>query len=1584
MAKYLSGRSKVTPLTGLSSDRYRYLSVSDSEPNLGDPLVGSSSVIAKPIVPGPQYIIVAVEGNPGERYWIPNQGGIIPGSISVFKNTTLIGGLSSTTQLILTGAAVSATGYVNPDGSPGVGVTITIFSPGSQGQVIFNNNNDFKGASSLFYDNSTNYVGVGTTTTPPTQELQVNGNLRLTGTIYDYNNKPGDIANILVKNNFGGLTWVNQSTIRAGAGGTITNIQYHNNAGLVDGASNFVFDYINSRVGIGSTLPTYLFDVLGYSRFTGQTEIDYLKVGIATITTLGVNERITTKNLTVNETSTFTGAIDANGGAYIDNIQIGITGDNIIDTATGNLTINSAGGTTVVDDNLTVISGITSVGFITAKTGFIGILTANVLDIIQTNLINLNVTGIATIATLGVGGLTTTRYLKVIGITTTDSLEVTNGITTKNLKVSGIGTFDNQFDVNNLNVAGVATVRNIELGKIDANTISTKSGNLILNSAAGTTQIDDALYVNDATESTSKDTGSIVTEGGVGIEKNLNVGGQLSIVGVTTLASSGGITTTGGDLYVKGNLYVSNDIFYDELFARNGYFTGIVSTKDLNVTGIATIATLGVTGLTTTRNLIVTGVSTFNGNVTIGDANSDIVYFNSSVGTGITPSNNALSNDDANGRDLGGASNYWRRIYSREVIGSITGNADTATRLASPREIDISGDVIGVGIGTTFDGSRNVNILTELSTTGVASGTYGSSTQVGIITVDAKGRITSASNVNINFGAATVDKADKVKTISSTASLLYPTFVDSNNVTADYESLYTDGGISYDASNNLLTISNIKPTGIQDTSAGTGSENFVLTANGTGGWTWKVAGTASGGTAISGLIIKEESTVVGSSVTSIAFVGDGVTATASGNDATITFTQQVGPQGPQGPQGAQGTGTQGPQGAQGTGAQGPQGPQGAQGTGTQGPQGPQGTGTQGTQGPQGPQGPQGAQGTGTQGAQGAQGVGTQGPQGPQGPQGAQGVGAQGAQGPQGVGTQGPQGAQGAQGVGAQGAQGPQGVGTQGPQGPQGPQGAQGPQGSLTSVISGISTFENTVRFKADIELDATKTMYFGREELFGGTDVGGNDYGYIIWENDNNTYAITNTSTENGCLIIGTNNDIENSVSDNMALVPSASLYLNPGGDLYKGNASNKQIIWYGSGTGGNIATSSVTLTESLRSNVNVTGGGTITVNASGYVRWGTRFIVISNGRGSNFSTTGHFEIVCPTSGTITGVGGAPSVTATGDGIPLSAWDALYYILPLGSNQNSLANNFRIVNYTSDVDIPYNWVLICIKNEDEKRFYFPNRAGLSTSTSSTNGNDISAANIFSGNAIVVTDTPTAVIQADGNIVSYRSSAEYLVSPFSIFCYGVKVDGVDTFTTQTTPDKVILAAQDIHDLELYSANGNIILSPNALGIGTQFVIPATQNQTWLGSPDNSWAAIWAESGPVTSSDQRHKTNITSSVLGLDFIKKLNPVSYKWIVGRNESIIDENGNRVGITSHPGKRTHYGLLSQEVKTAFDECGVEDFAGWVLTDLEDPDSRQALCYTEFISPLIKAVQEQQEMIDQLTATVTSLLERIELLESK
>ena len=904
--KYLSGRVERTSPTGLTTDRYEYLSLDQAEPNLGDPLVGPSSIGAKGIPPGQQYII-ATTGIPGERYWIPKEGGIIPGTITVYNENTstgLVGGFSSTTQLVFTGNAINVTApYAGPPYPPDVYIKIS--PPGNNGDVLFKDVDalsgldDFATSSKLVFNSSvgiltignglnvgsggtiftikpTGLVGIGTSS--PTQELHIQGDLRLTGTVYDFNDQPGITGDVLIKNNFGGLIWVNQRSIRAGAGGTYRNIQYHNSAGLVDGAATFVFDENNNRVGVGSTQPRTTLDVLGISSFIGGVTIDNLKVGVATIGTLGVTGLTTTKDL--------------------------------------------------------------------------------------------DVTGIATIATLGVTGLTTTRNLEVIGVSTfrnkvniIGDLGVTGLTTTKNLNVSGIATIGTLgvtglTTTKDLIVTGIATVGNI---KIDTNTVSTTTGNLILDSILGTTQINDILYISDTTPSTSKDNGSIFTEGGVGIERNLNVGGAVSFTGsssgvTVTLASAGGITTTGGDLYVKGDLFTSKDLYLDEIFARYGKFTedlivlrnvGIGTTNPgatLNVVPTATsiaglfsgttssdmvritqlgsgnalvvedstnpdstpfvVNSLGNVGIGTntvaahklqvhdsflhitnstegsgtikgfligyssssdtqiinsyskpislstindipillqppggtnrnvgigTTNPIsklhvvggayISGISTFNGNVTLGDATSDTVTFTSRVNSAVLPSTNATSNSDANGKDLGGDSNKWRNVYAIEYNGKFIGTAD------------------------------KTDLVATATTTG--TGSY------------------------------------------------YPTFVDTNNTSVDYRALYTDGGISYNPSSDLLTVDKIKPTQIQDSSSGTGTQNYVLTADGSGGgWAWKVASTSAGNAAIAGITIQEEGSTVGTALGTqiVNFVGDGVTATATDGPAgiaTITITTIV-------------------------------------------------------------------------------------------------------------------------------------------------------------------------------------------------------------------------------------------------------------------------------------------------------------------------------------------------------------------------------------------------------------------------------------------------------------------------------------------------------------------------------------------------------------------------------------------------------------------------------------------------------------------------------------------------------------------
>jgi hypothetical protein len=152
-------------------------------------------------------------------------------------------------------------------------------------------------------------------------------------------------------------------------------------------------------------------------------------------------------------------------------------------------------------------------------------------------------------------------------------------------------------------------------------------------------------------------------------------------------------------------------------------------------------------------------------------------------------------------------------------------------------------------------------------------------------------------------------------------------------------------------------------------------------------------------------------------------------------------------------------------------------------------------------------------------------------------------------------------------------------------------------------------------------------------------------------------------------------------------------------------------------------------------------------------------------------------------------------------------------------------------------------------------------------------------------------------------------------------------------------------------------------------------PEADNAQTCGVNGARWSAIWAANGTIQTSDERQKTDIADSSLGLNFITALKPVSFKWKVGGNtvktnfESEIGEDGQHEQIvTPVAGKRTHYGLLAQQVKEV---VGEQDFGGYVYDQETDT---YALRYDQFISPLIKAVQELKAELDSVKAELQTL----------
>ena len=150
--------------------------------------------------------------------------------------------------------------------------------------------------------------------------------------------------------------------------------------------------------------------------------------------------------------------------------------------------------------------------------------------------------------------------------------------------------------------------------------------------------------------------------------------------------------------------------------------------------------------------------------------------------------------------------------------------------------------------------------------------------------------------------------------------------------------------------------------------------------------------------------------------------------------------------------------------------------------------------------------------------------------------------------------------------------------------------------------------------------------------------------------------------------------------------------------------------------------------------------------------------------------------------------------------------------------------------------------------------------------------------------------------------------------------------------------------------------------SGLGYGSEVT---GSNQVQLG---DSGVTVYAQKAVVTRSDARDKIDIEDSPLGLNFILKLRPCKYR--MNSREAYFELGQKRdfsaTNDGSKAGKRPHYGLIAQEVKEAMNELNV-DFAGYLDSKVDGGEDVLSLGYTEFIAPMIKAIQEQQQMIEEL-----------------
>ncbi len=180
-----------------------------------------------------------------------------------------------------------------------------------------------------------------------------------------------------------------------------------------------------------------------------------------------------------------------------------------------------------------------------------------------------------------------------------------------------------------------------------------------------------------------------------------------------------------------------------------------------------------------------------------------------------------------------------------------------------------------------------------------------------------------------------------------------------------------------------------------------------------------------------------------------------------------------------------------------------------------------------------------------------------------------------------------------------------------------------------------------------------------------------------------------------------------------------------------------------------------------------------------------------------------------------------------------------------------------------------------------------------------------------------------------------------------------------------------------------ANVSTDILTNATAIGSNALVTSS-NKVVIG--DNSIEmVIGGYANWSNLSDGRFKENIEANVPGLSFITKLRPVTYTI----NTQKLDEHTMQLMPAAMKAERmrkpSEYALSKDYIKTGFIAQEVEQVAnaiGYTFDGVNRPKNitdTYSLAYGEFVVPLVKAVQEQQKIIEDQNKKIDSLQVQID-----
>lgn len=236
--------------------------------------------------------------------------------------------------------------------------------------------------------------------------------------------------------------------------------------------------------------------------------------------------------------------------------------------------------------------------------------------------------------------------------------------------------------------------------------------------------------------------------------------------------------------------------------------------------------------------------------------------------------------------------------FSGNITGDVTGNADTATSWETARDLSLTGD--GTATLSGVDGTANVSAALTLATVNSNVGSFGSSTAIPVLTVNAKGLVTAATTASITTSLTlqsddavnnTVDLATDTLKILGGTGITTSNSGDDVTISGDDATTSTKGIASFNSTNFSVSSGAVSTT---DITAASDSGSAAVTNGGTltfSGTTNEIETSATGTTVTFGLpsdvTVANDLNVGGNTVITGNLTVNGTTTTVNSNTVSV-------------------------------------------------------------------------------------------------------------------------------------------------------------------------------------------------------------------------------------------------------------------------------------------------------------------------------------------------------------------------------------------------------------------------------------------------------------------------------------------------------------------------------------------------------------------------------------------------------------------------------------------------------------------------------------------------------------------------